>query len=104
MPRNRIIYQSEAIYVGPSPSTGVHFNNYSGLTGDNAVSVFKPAIFNLPVSKANELSRSGLNVRLTVFTGTSGANSIGDVYGFVGNTALSAVDTGDTIVDLQFLK
>jgi hypothetical protein len=26
MPRNRIIYQSEALYVGPSPATGNHFS------------------------------------------------------------------------------
>lgn len=25
MPRNRVIYQSEALYVGPSPATGAHF-------------------------------------------------------------------------------
>ena len=25
MPRNRIIYQSEAVFAGPSPATGFHF-------------------------------------------------------------------------------
>lgn len=35
MARNRIIYQSEAIYVGPSPATGDHFS--SGNSGTNLV-------------------------------------------------------------------
>lgn len=35
MPRNRIYYQSEALYVGPSPATGQHFN--SGNSGVNYV-------------------------------------------------------------------
>ena len=26
MARNRIIYQSEALYAGPSPATGDHFS------------------------------------------------------------------------------
>lgn len=35
MPRNRVIYQSEAVYAGPSPATGDHFT--LGNTGDNKV-------------------------------------------------------------------
>ena len=35
MARNRIIYQSEALYVGPSPATGNHFS--SGNSGANLV-------------------------------------------------------------------
>ena len=35
MARNRIIYQSEALYVGPSPATGNHFT--AGNAGDNLV-------------------------------------------------------------------
>jgi len=35
MPRNRIIYQSEALYAGPSPATGDHFSG--GNTGTNLV-------------------------------------------------------------------
>jgi len=35
MPRNRIIYQSEALYAGPSPATGDHFS--AGNTGNNLV-------------------------------------------------------------------
>ena len=35
MPRNRIIYQSEALYAGPAPATGFHFINQFGIkTGD----------------------------------------------------------------------
>jgi hypothetical protein len=35
MARNRIIYQSEALYAGPSPATGDHFSN--GNNGSNSV-------------------------------------------------------------------
>ena len=31
MPRNRIIYQSEAVYAGPSPATDVHFTGAAAL-------------------------------------------------------------------------
>jgi len=42
MPRNRIIYQSEALYCGPSPATGFHFASGVGSvrwngTGDGVV-------------------------------------------------------------------
>jgi len=29
MPRNRIIYQSEAVYAGPAPATGYHYGTYT---------------------------------------------------------------------------
>ena len=87
MPRNRIIYQSEALYVGPSPATGIHFHNFSGLTGDGDPD---QAIFSLSAGKANELSASGKNTRATVFNTASGGNAIGDVYSFVNNSQLSA--------------
>jgi len=36
MPRNRIIYQSEAVYAGPSPATGFHFGTYTpGIGGSS---------------------------------------------------------------------
>jgi len=39
MPRNRIIYQSEAVYAGPSPATGFHFGTFTpgigGSSNDN---------------------------------------------------------------------
>lgn len=34
MARNRIIYQSEALYAGPSPATGNHFTDQTNLTGN----------------------------------------------------------------------
>jgi hypothetical protein len=42
MPRNRIIYQSEALYAGPSPATGFHLTSganvaWAGPTGDSLV-------------------------------------------------------------------
>jgi len=36
MPRNRIIYQSEAVYAGPSPATGFHFGTYTLGIGGNS--------------------------------------------------------------------
>ena len=40
MPRNRIIYQSEAVYAGPSPATGFHLEQTTTTTwtGVNAIS------------------------------------------------------------------
>jgi len=36
MPRNRIIYQSEAVYAGPSPATGFHFGTFApGIGGSS---------------------------------------------------------------------
>lgn len=35
MPRNRIIYQSEAVYAGPSPATGYHYGTYTPGIGGN---------------------------------------------------------------------
>ena len=34
MPRNRVIYQSEALYAGPSPATGAHFTTPLSDTSD----------------------------------------------------------------------
>lgn len=44
MPRNRVIYQNEALYVGPSPAYSGH---YKFLTGSNAP--------NVPTQKLNQL-------------------------------------------------
>jgi len=44
MPRNRVIYQSEALYVGPSPAISGH---YKFITGSNAP--------NVPTQKLNQL-------------------------------------------------
>ena len=36
MPRNRIIYQSEAIYAGPAPATGLHYGTFTPGIGGNS--------------------------------------------------------------------
>jgi len=38
MPRNRIIYQSEALYAGPAPATGYHYGTFTpGIGGSSNV-------------------------------------------------------------------
>ena len=51
MPRNRIIYQSEAVYAGPSPATGFHF--LSGTTPVANVGINTQAY----TTRINELQR-----------------------------------------------
>ena len=36
MPRNRIIYQSEALYAGPAPATGYHYGTWTPGIGGNS--------------------------------------------------------------------
>lgn len=36
MPRNRIIYQSEALYAGPAPATGFHYGTFTPGIGGNS--------------------------------------------------------------------
>jgi hypothetical protein len=36
MPRNRIIYQSEALYAGPAPATGFHYGSFTAGQGGNS--------------------------------------------------------------------
>ena len=36
MPRNRIIYQSEALYAGPAPATGFHYGTFTPGQGGNS--------------------------------------------------------------------
>ena len=54
MPRNRIIYQSEAVYAGPSPATGFHLEQTttSTWTGVNAITTTLNGR-----SKVNQLQR-----------------------------------------------
>ena len=59
MPRTRVIYQNEALYVGPSPATSGH---YKFVTGSNAV--------NVPTQKLSQLDP--LSVR-TVNSGSTTA-------------------------------
>jgi len=61
MPRTRVIYQNEALYVGPSPATSGH---YKFVTGNNAV--------NVPTQKLSQLDP--LSVR-TVNSGSTTASA-----------------------------
>jgi len=61
MPRTRVIYQNEALYVGPSPAISGH---YKFVTGNNAV--------NVPTQKLNQLDP--LSVR-TVNSGSTTASA-----------------------------
>jgi hypothetical protein len=61
MPRTRVIYQNEALYVGPSPATSGH---YKFVTGDNAP--------NVPTQKLGQLDP--LSVR-TVNSGSTTASA-----------------------------
>jgi hypothetical protein len=61
MPRTRVIYQNEALYVGPSPATSGH---YKFITGNNAV--------NVPTQKLSQLDP--LSVR-TVNSGSTTASA-----------------------------
>jgi len=61
MPRTRVIYQNEALYVGPSPATSGH---YKFVTGDNAP--------NVPTQKLSQLDP--LSVR-TVNSGSTTASA-----------------------------
>ena len=61
MPRTRVIYQNEALYVGPSPATSGH---YKFVTGNNAP--------NVPTQKLNQLDP--LSVR-TVNSGNTTASA-----------------------------
>ena len=42
MPRNRIIYQSEAVYAGPSPATGFHFGTFTPGIGGSTNDLLNP--------------------------------------------------------------
>ena len=61
MPRTRVIYQNEALYVGPSPATSGH---YKFITGNNAP--------NVPTQKLSQLDP--LSVR-TVNSGNTTASA-----------------------------
>ncbi len=63
MPRNRVIYQSEALYAGPSPAISGH---YKFVTGNNAP--------NVPTQKLNQLDP--LATRTLVSGSTTAASSL----------------------------
>jgi hypothetical protein len=47
MPRNRIIYQSEALYAGPAPATGFHFISQGGAKTNDGTTAWINASGNL---------------------------------------------------------
>ena len=61
MPRTRVIYQNEALYVGPSPATSGH---YKFVTGNNAP--------NVPTQKLNQLDPLATR---TLVSGSSNTDS-----------------------------
>ena len=63
MPRNRVIYQSEALYAGPSPAISGH---YKFVTGNNAP--------NVPTQKLNQLDP--LATRTLVSGSTTATSSL----------------------------
>lgn len=74
MPRNRNIYQVQAVYVGPAPSTGYHFlsgagtlnNAYTDLGNNNNLIKHIPRVqnaswgFNIDYQRISELGKRGL--------------------------------------------
>ncbi len=63
MPRNRIVYQSECLFVGPSPATGFHFmdmSTFGGLGSSSAIYGRVPSAFgngNTGVNLINQIHR-----------------------------------------------
>ena len=68
MPRTRVIYQNEALYVGPSPATSGH---YKFVTGDNAP--------NVPTQKLGQLDP--LSVRTVNSGNTTASASLAQMTG-----------------------
>ena len=68
MPRTRVIYQNEALYVGPSPAISGH---YKFVTGDNAV--------NVPTQKLSQLDP--LSVRTVNSGNTTASASLAQMTG-----------------------
>jgi len=68
MPRTRVIYQNEALYVGPSPATSGH---YKFVTGDNAP--------NVPTQKLSQLDP--LSVRTVNSGNTTASASLAQMTG-----------------------
>lgn len=69
MPRTRVIYQNEALYVGPSPATSGH---YKFVTGDNAVNVPTQKLSQLDPLSARTVNSGSTTVALPLVIMTSG--------------------------------
>jgi hypothetical protein len=61
MPKNRILYNSQALYIGPSPSTGYHFIDEAGLL--NNTTSYEYANFNL-IKKINRVTNFNYNITI----------------------------------------
>ena len=61
MPKNRILYNSQALYIGPSPSTGYHFIDEGGLL--NNTTSYEYANFNL-IKKINRVTNFNYNITI----------------------------------------
>ena len=69
MPRTRVIYQNEALYVGPSPATSGH---YKFVTGNNAVDVPTQKLSQLDPLSARTVNSGSTTVTLPLVVMTSG--------------------------------
>jgi hypothetical protein len=69
MPRTRVIYQNEALYVGPSPATSGH---YKFVTGDNAVNVPTQKLSQLDPLSVRTINSGSTTVALPLAVMTSG--------------------------------
>ena len=61
MPKNRILYNSQALYIGPSPSTGYHFIDEGGLL--NNTTSYEYSNFNL-IKKINRVTNFNYNITI----------------------------------------
>ena len=69
MPRTRVIYQNEALYVGPSPAISGH---YKFVTGDNAVNVPTQKLSQLDPLSVRTINSGSTTVALPLAVMTSG--------------------------------
>jgi len=62
MPKNRVAYNTQAVYVGPSPSSGYHFIDDIGITNNN-YTTYLPGNYNL-IKKINRVTDFNYNITL----------------------------------------
>jgi len=61
MLKNRVLYNSQALYIGPSPSTGFHFINEAGVL--NNITDYEYSNFNL-IKKINRVTDFNYNITI----------------------------------------
>lgn len=98
MARNRIISQSEALYVGPSPATGYHFTLLTG-SGNNGVVSNLP--FGIPVNYGYSGSAAAGEIHLKGRAGTLITESLSGFVAAGGNEPLSGVQILNKIKQLH---